>query len=246
MTDIKESDDDCACGGGAISGHATGCPEAARFASPPSPAESGAVAWMVHDDPELGDYLTKSRTAADASGKRVTPLFQAPSASMGRVTVKALEWSSEPPCSVARVPRLWLFYSTEAVWDDRKFCYAELSGGLASGRFETVAAAKAAAQADYEARILGRLDSPPDHGGGEGWQSMETAPTNGKHCILAVQEPGGFIYSMQGAYQDGQWNAVHRDDVKPLAWMPNVLLPEHLRPLPIRAAASMQESKDGR
>lgn len=31
---IKELDDDCACGGGAISGHATGCPEAARFASP--------------------------------------------------------------------------------------------------------------------------------------------------------------------------------------------------------------------
>ena len=46
VTDIKELDDDCACGGGAISGHATGCPEAARFASPPSPApaESGAVA----------------------------------------------------------------------------------------------------------------------------------------------------------------------------------------------------------
>lgn len=64
----------------------------------------------------------------------------------------------------------------------------------------------------------------------DGWQSMETAPTNGKHCILAVPEPSGFVYSVQGAYQDGQWNAVHRDNVKPLAWMPNTLLPEHLRP----------------
>ena len=66
----------------------------------------------------------------------------------------------------------------------------------------------------------------------DGWQSMETAPTNGKHCILAVPEPSGFVYSVQGAYQDGQWNAVHRDNVKPLAWTPNKLLPDHLRPKP--------------
>jgi hypothetical protein len=70
----------------------------------------------------------------------------------------------------------------------------------------------------------------------EGWQPIETAPLDGKHCILAIPEPGGFIYSVQGAYQGGQWNAVHRDDVKPLAWMPNVLLPDHLRqPEPPRA-----------
>ncbi|TCU34089.1 hypothetical protein [Rhizobium azibense] len=57
------------------------------------------------------------------------------------------------------------------------------------------------------------------------WQSMDTAPKDGKHCILAVKE-GAFIYSVQGAFQNGQWNAVHRGDVKPLCWMPNVLLPE--------------------
>ena len=144
----------------------------------PAPAESGAAAWL--------DLRTADRAWDDGKVVATNPQFvenngpenfgalylasPAPSASMGRVTVKALEWSSEPPYSVARVPRLWLFYSTEAVWDDRKFCYAELSGGLASGRFETVAAAKAAAQADYEARILAALDSPPDHGGGEGSQ----------------------------------------------------------------------------
>lgn len=76
------------------------------------------------------------------------------------VAVKPLEWASEPPYSVARVPNLRLFYSTEAVWTERKFHYVELSGGFASGRFDTVAEAKAAAQADYEQRIRSALASP--------------------------------------------------------------------------------------
>lgn len=61
------------------------------------------------------------------------------------------------------------------------------------------------------------------------WQSMDTAPLDGKHCILAVPEPSGFIYSVQGAYQDGKWNAVHRNDVVPIAWMPNIRLPDAMR-----------------
>lgn len=35
------------------------------------------VAWIVHDDPELGDYLTRSKTAAEASGRAVSPLYPA-------------------------------------------------------------------------------------------------------------------------------------------------------------------------
>lgn len=62
------------------------------------------------------------------------------------------------------------------------------------------------------------------------WESMDSAPKCGKHCILAVKEPSGFVYSVQGAYQNGQWNCVHRDNVTPLAWMPNVMLPDHLCP----------------
>lgn len=58
-----------------------------------------------------------------------------------------------------------------------------------------------------------------------GWQPMGTAPTDGTHCILAIQE-GPFVFSVQGAYQSGQWNCVHRSDVKPLAWMQNLPLPE--------------------
>lgn len=60
----------------------------------------------------------------------------------------------------------------------------------------------------------------------EGWQTMDTAPLDGKHCILAVKEPSGFVYSVQGAFQSGQWNAVHRDNVDPIFWKPNIRLPE--------------------
>lgn len=62
-----------------------------------------------------------------------------------------------------------------------------------------------------------------------GWRDMSSAPKDGKHCILAVQY-GAFVYSIQGAYRNGQWDVVDRDNVQPLAWMPNVLLPDHLRP----------------
>lgn len=57
------------------------------------------------------------------------------------------------------------------------------------------------------------------------WQPMSTAPTNGKHVILAVRS-GAFIYSVQGACFDGVWSSVDQDNAEPLAWMPNVRLPE--------------------
>lgn len=69
-----------------------------------------------------------------------------------------------------------------------------------------------------------------------GWQSMDTAPLDGKHCILSVQE-GAFIVSVQGFYHGGKWIAVHRDNVQPLAWMPNVLLPDALCPPSFRNGA---------
>jgi hypothetical protein len=76
------------------------------------------------------------------------------------VAVKALEWASEPPYSMARVSKLSLFYATECVWDDRKFAYCELSGSL-NRRFTSLVEAKAAAQADYEQRIRSALAAPP-------------------------------------------------------------------------------------
>jgi hypothetical protein len=57
------------------------------------------------------------------------------------------------------------------------------------------------------------------------WRDMADAPRDGKNCILSIKE-GAFFYSVQGAFQNGQWNVVHRNDVEPVAWMPNVLLPD--------------------
>ena len=74
------------------------------------------------------------------------------------VKVRGLEWSSEPPYQVARVPGLRLTYSTECVWDEGMFLYCILSGSSINQQFATLEAAKAAAQADYERRILSALD----------------------------------------------------------------------------------------
>lgn len=62
-----------------------------------------------------------------------------------------------------------------------------------------------------------------------GWQPMDTAPMDGTHCILAIQE-GAFVWSVQGSYDGKRWNSVIGSDVKPLAWMQNILLPDHLTP----------------
>ncbi len=69
----------------------------------------------------------------------------------------------------------------------------------------------------------------PSEPAAHGWRDMASAPLDGKHCILAVRE-GAFIYSVQGAYSYGEWNAVHRGNVQPLCWMPNVRLPKEFLP----------------
>jgi hypothetical protein len=71
--------------------------------------------------------------------------------------IRKLEWTSEPPYSVARVSKLRLLYSTECVWDDGKFLYCILSGGCVNQQFATLDEARAAAQADFESRIRSAL-----------------------------------------------------------------------------------------
>lgn len=61
------------------------------------------------------------------------------------------------------------------------------------------------------------------------WQPMETAPLDGRHCILAVKT-GAFIYSIQGAFMKGKWMNAADIDGEPLAWMPNIRLPDEFCP----------------
>ncbi|PZP49817.1 MAG: hypothetical protein DI595_12735 [Agrobacterium fabrum] len=57
------------------------------------------------------------------------------------------------------------------------------------------------------------------------WRSMDSAPKDGKHCILSIPS-GGFVYTVQGAFMGGKWINALNVDAEPLAWMPNVLLPD--------------------
>lgn len=56
--------------------------------------------------------------------------------------------------------------------------------GREQGVVDTLDAAKAAAQADYETRIRSALAAPVPNGGPEGWCDMSTAPTDGTHILV--------------------------------------------------------------
>lgn len=62
-----------------------------------------------------------------------------------------------------------------------------------------------------------------------GWQSMDTAPKDGKHCILAMKR-GPFVYAIQGAFMNGKWMNAGDIEGDPLCWMPNVRVPAHFLP----------------
>jgi len=82
------------------------------------------------------------------------------------------------------------------------------------------------------------------------WQPMDTAPLDGKHCILAIRtECGCFVYSIQGAFMQGEWMNAANIKTEPLAWMPNVLLPDEFCPwtdqYKARAALQQRGKDDG-
>ena len=61
------------------------------------------------------------------------------------------------------------------------------------------------------------------------WKSMDEAPLDGKYVILAIKT-GAFVYSIQGAFMNGKWMNAADIAAEPLAWMPNVLLPDEFCP----------------
>lgn len=78
------------------------------------------------------------------------------------------------------------------------------------------------------------------------WQDMTSAPEDGKHVILAVRtECGCFVYSVQGAFMQGKWSNAANIKTEPLAWMPNVMLPDEFCPwtdaFKVRAALAASE-----
>ena len=100
------------------------------------------------------------------------------------VKVKGLEWSSEPPYSVARVFRG--FYSTEWI-EEAGIC--ELRGTFMRGEFATVSAAKAAAQANHDRHVRSCLDL----------STLSNAPQQEAEPVAYVSCPGCSGTGDQGA-----------------------------------------------
>lgn len=80
------------------------------------------------------------------------------------------------------------------------------------------------------------------------WDSMATAPLDGKHVILAIKS-GPFVYAIQGAYMMGKWHNAADIDVEPLCWMPNVMVPNEFLPwteeYKARDAADLSKKMEG-
>jgi hypothetical protein len=103
-------------------------------------------------------------------------------------------------------------------------------------RWKAMIAATPSPPAAVQEPVVVKADEPMT------WRNMSTAPKDGKHCILAVKE-GAFIYSVQGAFHAGQWNAVHRGNVEPLCWMPNIRLPTNFSALSTPQSDPAPETK---
>ena len=134
------------------------------------------------------------------------------------VAVRPLGWST--PSSSANYPE-WRTHNIdigfEAVIDtSRALCFGKfplaINGHTVHVKFDTLEAAKAAAQADYDARILSALTATSPAAeiagtGGDGWQPWATVPRD-EDAVLATDHrvQGGFpqiVFS-----ENGRW-AVH-------------------------------------
>jgi len=99
-------------------------------------------------------------------------------------------------------------------------------------RLRSLLASEDVAHADEAEAITDRQAREEARDGGE-WRTIDSAPKDGRHCILSVPH-GAFFYSVQGCYDElrKRWVHVLNTDEQPLAWMPNVLLPAEFKPAP--------------
>lgn len=129
---------------------------------------SGAIRWQaVEHEHHAREIASKS------SRTTVAPLYRAPPAPS--VAVKALEWEAREDgshCGTSAIGRYHVFPGTGFSYD---LC------GPVGGRLSThkrLSEAKAAAQADYEARIRSALSAQAqDVAIPEGWQLVPKEPT---------------------------------------------------------------------
>ena len=105
----------------------------------------------------------------------------------GRVRVKPLEWFE---CKDGTLHDPHCQYELETDGGMWRVTKAVTGGGSYVSDCDTLAAAKAAAQADYERRILAALDPAPDH---SDWNAaIEAAAKVARNCIYHDSVGTGF------------------------------------------------------
>jgi len=146
-------------------------------------------------DPDASVKLVDEMAAAVTAARSTRPTAPKPA----EVRVKGLEWSWEPPYSVVRA--MGGHYAVERWEDDAGSPHFDLIGPFVTKRdgFSSADDAKAAAQADYERRILSALEPFPAPAAGvrrAGWILMNDGGKRWRICGPSgrwVMKPEGAI-----------------------------------------------------
>ena len=224
------------------------------------PALSAAVpaAWLVKrydlDGILLDTELSFVRPTIKSTCRTdMVPLYAAPPAPS--VAVKALEWKRNGWVEAFAQPEglgVWYSisphkpvrgpgeppFSCRVIWGVPN----QTEGRYLGESFQSVEEAKATAQADYKARIRAALSAQVQDVAG--WRSMDSAPKDGKHCLLAVKA-GPFVYAVQGAYSMGEWGNAADIHSEPLCWMPLTRIPPVYLPWTAEFSAAAPAKQEG-
>lgn len=112
----------------------------------------------------------------------------------------------------------------------------------ASAEYVSLEDAKAAAQADYSARIISAIVVPPAEGGI--WQPIETAPKDGRTIIVAAYCDDENVSEVGCAYwpEANEWFWWHNQDY-PLS--ENGFEARYWKPLPLAPSIRHHTKEDG-
>lgn len=187
------------------------------------------------------------QVAKEYEGKLGTvPLYAAPPAPS--VAVKQLKWDEDGDNLKARMgDREWMLNITSdgKTWagSTRPFVFGRnlTWSSVPNCSMVSLEEAKAACQADFQSRYVALSAQVQDVAG---WQSMDSAPKDGKHCLLAVKS-GPFVYAVQGAYSMGEWGNAADIHSEPLCWMPLTRIPRVYLPWTDEFASAAAAKQEG-
>jgi hypothetical protein len=157
------------------------------------------------------DAGARHQNAQDVSA--ILALLDAPAPA--GVTIKPLVWEYHPAGAIA-APPTGHAYIIDTRMKGRVY---SLKGFNPAREFGSIDEAKAAAQADYEARIMAALETAPAGVTVPEWQPIETAPSAPVLFYGNTRHDTGVAFTGWKA-QNGRCYADSGDSVKATHWMP--------------------------